>query len=288
VIQPTVPDVTKLSLGEAQIKLLESGLTAELSPQANPTSDPKLNGKVSSQNPQAGVRVPKGSGVKLTLVASQVVEPPSATVVVPDIVRMSMAEATAKLATVGLKPGLVPPETSTSDKSLHTKISYQDPRSGSQVPRGSVVKFNIFVYLSEVTVPSVIGLDYQAAGRKLKEAGLKPVSKMNYVDTSDFNKDHIVAAQEPNSGKMVPRDTNVELTVYQFQHPSWVKVPNVVGMLEADAVKTIRDAGFTVRLDTPILSPSSDKSQPGRVISQEPVAGFRQPKEYPVVLKIQR
>jgi beta-lactam-binding protein with PASTA domain len=268
----TVPDVTKMSLGEAQVKLLGSGLTAQALPQATPTSDPKLNGKVASQNPQAGNQVPKGSVVKLALFVSQVVEPPSATVVVPDIVRMSMADATAKLSAAGLKPEVVPPETPTSDQNLHTKISYQNPRSGTQVPRGSFVKFNIFVYMSDdlVTVPNVIGMKMEEAFNAIKNAGFKP-PQMNPDWVKSPPGVYIkVVSQNPPAGQKHKRGAWVSTDLKKM-----TLMPNVVGMDYERAGTAIRNSniGRFVGSTVKYTRPTSDPNQRNKVFSQKPPQG---------------
>jgi beta-lactam-binding protein with PASTA domain len=233
----TVPDVAKMSLGEAQVKLLESGLTTQAVPQATPTSDPKLNGKVSSQNPQAGNRVPKGSVVKLTLFVSQVVQPPSATVAVPEVIRMSIPEATAKLSAAGLKPEVVPPQTTTSDPNLNSKISYQNPRSGTQVPRGSVIKCNLFVYLPDdmVTVPSFVGL----SPAKASDLVIGILQIRWGAMGADVHKNGKIASHNPPAGARVKKTSVVQITAMQQ-----VALPNVIGLSLDAALQKLRAAGL--------------------------------------------
>ena len=47
-------------------------------------------------------------------------------------------------------------------------------------------------------------------------------------------------------------------------------MPNVIGMTQEDATKTLRDAGFQVKTQTQIVTSEADD---GRVLNQDPDAG---------------
>ena len=74
-----------------------------------------------------------------------------------------------------------------------------------------------------------------------------------------------VIRTNPDAGEQVPRDSQVD--VYVSKGPQ--KIPDVVGMQQAQAEQALRDAGF---VPVPVTSSTSDAPE-GQVIQQVPGAG---------------
>jgi serine/threonine-protein kinase len=109
-------------------------------------------------------------------------------------------------------------------------------------------------------VPYVIGETRQQARTELQDAHLKPVFR---PVESDQPKGTVVQT-DPSAGEQVPRDT--EVTVSISQGPQ--KVPDVVGMTQAEAEQALKDAGFV-----PSVSPDNSSTEPkGTVTGQTPAA----------------
>ena len=84
-------------------------------------------------------------------------------------------------------------------------------------------------------------------------------------DTVDAGK---VTRTDPPAGSDL--DKGQPVTVYVSNGSSQADVPNVVGMAEADAVKTLQDAGFQVKkIEQQVSNPVND----GKVLEQTPASG---------------
>ena len=87
-----------------------------------------------------------------------------------------------------------------------------------------------------------------------------------------------VVRTSPAANQQVPRGSPVD--VYVSKGPQ--KVPDVVGMQQADAEKALRDAGY---VPVPVTSSTSDRPQ-GEVIQQVPGAGQREPQGTQVTIVV--
>jgi beta-lactam-binding protein with PASTA domain len=131
------------------------------------------------------------------------------------------------------------------------------------------------VVTAKATVPKVVGIRYQAAVFQLKEAKL--ASKL--VRRPSTKPRGIVIAQKPRAGATVPQGTPVTLVV--SNGPPGVKMPDVVGLAAADAVKALQARKLTVTLEQ-----AASQEAPGTVVGQEPKAGKRAKPGTTVVLQV--
>jgi beta-lactam-binding protein with PASTA domain len=261
-----VPDVTGLPLAQARRRLEDAGYDVEVRRRAST----RPRGIVVDQDPAAGVTAVRGATV--TLFVSSGVRP----VVVPSVVGMSQGEAVQRLTRLGLRPELnnVP-----SDQPAGTVVA-QNPPADTEVDRGSEVILNVSTgtpgattttttttAASQVRVPSVVGLFQAPALRRLNSLGLRP--QVFYVNSSEpANR---VISQQPAAGARVTRDAPVRVNVSTGPNPQpAATVPNVVGMDQATAANTLRSAGFRVLVLNRV---TSDESEDGNVVEQQPRAG---------------
>jgi beta-lactam-binding protein with PASTA domain len=89
----------------------------------------------------------------------------------------------------------------------------------------------------------------------------------------------IVIAQKPQAGSNVPQGTPVTLVV--SNGPPGVKMPDVVGLAAADAVRALQARKLTVTLEQ-----VASQEAPGTVIGQDPQAGKRAKPRTKVVLQV--
>ncbi len=144
-----VPALAGATRDDAERQLQEVGLTGRYL-EAESTSAPV--GTVVSQDPAAGVRIPTGSIVAVTVSSGPpavTTPPPSTTVTVPDLAGRTVDDAAAELARVGLRPGAVTQE-ARSDVPAGTVLS-QDPAAATQVPAGTAV--DVVIALAVTTTP---------------------------------------------------------------------------------------------------------------------------------------
>ncbi len=112
-------------------------------------------------------------------------------------------------------------------------------------------------------MPDVTGLAQSAATSRLENAGF-------VVDAGEVfsgQPSGVVVSQGPAGGTDVPVGSTVTISV--SKGPAPVKVPDVVGALQADAVSSLQN----VKLVPVSVLTTGTAAQAGRVIEQIPAAG---------------
>ena len=115
-------------------------------------------------------------------------------------------------------------------------------------------------------VPNVIGLSYDAASQRLQQAGFKAQrGEMRFQDAAPKLS---VVQMTPDQDSREPLGTAVTLDL--SAGPRMGVVPDVVGMMPAQADSAITAAGFTTAPDT--VAQASDQPV-GTVIATRPIGG---------------
>ncbi len=186
-------------------------------------------------------------------------EKPVEQTAVPDLIGLTEQQARAAIGDAGLAVGRVDFEA--DPKVDKDRVISQDPNRSQYVDPGTQVDFVVSTGKPLVPVPSVIGQDKEAALSALKAAKLKGSLQERESDAPAGQ----VLETDPPAGQSVPQGATV--TVFFSDGPE--RIPDVVGMQQGEAEKTLRDAGFT-----PDVVESSDTTEPkGTVIKQSPAAG---------------
>ena len=133
----------------------------------------------------------------------------------------------------------------------------------------------------QVKVPNVVGMSLDDAKAELNDAGLGwKIGKQE--ESAKYEKGYVMA-QDPKNGEKVKKNTQITLDVSTGKTDEQVEVPNVVGQDEADAQKTLEDAGFKVE------SAAVYSSQPqGEVVSTNPKAGTQAAKGSTVTIQVSK
>jgi beta-lactam-binding protein with PASTA domain len=211
-------------------------------------------GQIVSQRPDAGEQVEQGTAVDVVVAGKAEVE-------VPDVMGLTVEEATQTLEDAGLKVKSVDVE---NEAEVGTVVD-QSPAAGEMVLPGSQVTVLVSAGVGETLVPNVVGLDQEEATAILNDAGYEVQSKGSYDEEVA---EGIVISQSPEGGVVAEPGTRVDIVVSQGKNPE-AKVPDVVGKSEADAAKTLEDAGFEV-----VPSPTYNETVPvGQVVGQDPAGG---------------
>jgi len=179
------------------------------------------------------------------------VEPPIETLVpVPNVIGMSVEEATDRLVAERLALGQV--------SGLGGIVDSQDPPAGQQVPVGSTVDVTVErVDPQLVVVPDLIGLNVAEVPGVLAGLGLVLGSQSGDGD--------VVRSQEPEPGSLVPPGNAVTISVETEVPPDrLVEVPDLIGMTVDEAMAALTAAG---------LEEGNSLAGSGIVKSQEPAAG---------------
>ncbi len=127
----------------------------------------------------------------------------------------------------------------------------------------ALIAFLLFRSPSQVNVPLVVGQTLDSATAEIERAGLQADVRRR----ADVAPRDIVFDQAPNAGRKI--DDGSTVAVFVSNGPGTVKVPDVVGLAEADAKRRVRAAG----LRSDLQRESSVKVPLGVVIRSDPSSG---------------
>jgi eukaryotic-like serine/threonine-protein kinase len=214
-------------------------------------------GKVISQDPQPGDRVPRDNKVVL-----RVSEGPPTTEV-PDVKGQSATDAVAILKDAGLEANVQP----VPSREPEGTIVAQAPKAGETVRLGREVRINASSGPELVVVPSVVGERYEDAASTLQSADFA-IARTD-VESEDAPRG-IVVGQNPEGNTSQPKGSKITLSV--SKGPSTVEVPDVLGFAEEAARSTLEGEGFRVRVRPREVSTPEEADV---VLDQVPGAGER-------------
>ncbi len=118
---------------------------------------------------------------------------------------------------------------------------------------------------SNVEVPNVKGLTYEEAEAKLAEVNLL-IAEGEEVYSDEFE-EGLIADQNPDVGESIKEESTVTVNISKGTEEG--SAPNLLGMDEDEAIKTIEDSGF--KLGTVTTTTSTEPE--GEVIQQTPPGG---------------
>lgn len=195
-----VTRVIGLPTAEAERRLTDQGFRPKTE---HAESDPAVPvGHVLWQDPPAGVELPSGTEVLLT-----VSEGPGS-VPVPDVLEFEVEQAVRVLTAGGLRLGAVDsvPAGQPAGVVLSTR-----PSVGTTISAGSTVDLVVSRGPATIRVPNVVGLDRVEARGALEAAGLI----VGTIDTQPSRGDRPgrVMGQRPAAGTLVSRGSRINLTV---------------------------------------------------------------------------
>ena len=182
-----------------------------------------------------------------------------AQIAVPDLAGLTVQDATQQLSTAGLVLGNQTPEN--SERPPGTIIA-QRPAAGDLLESGQSVDVTLSAGPQATTVPDLVGLvSIQQARIVLERAGLTLGAIKEKASSQPGG---YVLDQDPPSGDQVAPGSAVDITIASGK----VKVPNVVGLTEAQARSDLTQAGFLVQT----VQQEDPSVDPGMVLAQSPVA----------------
>ncbi|MEQ9265213.1 MAG: PASTA domain-containing protein [Balneolaceae bacterium] len=172
----TVPDVTRVSLEEAEVLLTSYGLRFEVADRRSNSAFPA--NYVIDQSPSSSVIVKPNRKIYLTV--NTAVKPK---VEVPNVVNLSLRNAQIQLQNYGLEVGSISYESSR----FKNAVLRQSIAEGIVVDKGATINLVISDGLGDkiVQIPEIIGLRLPEAQLKLREAGLR-VGEIRFQPTKDI------------------------------------------------------------------------------------------------------
>jgi serine/threonine-protein kinase len=253
----TVPDVRNLTVKQASEQLLASGFTPI--PYAA-TKDGVGNDIVYAQDPPPSVLARSGDQITITY------NPASTPVAVPLVRGLTVKEATALLAPLGLTLSIK--EVVNDPKIPENQIMSQDPKVDTQVRSGSTIVVIVSGGLGQATVPNVQGQVANAAQQLLQTSPYNFVVTLVNEASSTIEQGRVIRT-EPAIGAQ--SQAGSAITVFVSSGGNKVAVPQVEGQTEVDARALLATAGLTP--DVKYQDVPANDLNIGKVITQGTDAG---------------
>ncbi len=116
-------------------------------------------------------------------------------------------------------------------------------KAGDMVDKNSNVVLTVAQKGEGETVPPVVGKSKSEATSILEQAGFE-VSVIESYDTTVQS--GYVISQSPEAESTAPGGSTITIRVSQGEETSKIRVPNVIGLSEEDAIVTLTESGMTV------------------------------------------
>lgn len=205
-----------------------------------------------------------GSNQESTVAESTVTESVPDKVSMIYVERMSMAEAEKELKAMGLLVEVNFVESEAYDQNV---VISADITEGTKIPVGSTVTLTVSAGTEGREVPDVEGLPYADAVNKLAERGFEAFKTESY---SPYVEAGSVISQNPSEGQKAPLGSVITLNVSLGEEVNKVRVPELIGVPEDEAVAKLIEAGLQVGL---VGEMHSEEYEAGVVCYQSYTAG---------------
>ncbi|MFD9813220.1 Stk1 family PASTA domain-containing Ser/Thr kinase [Streptomyces sp. NPDC059080] len=248
----SVPNVVGSTLAQAKDSARNNG-DLKVAKGGSEACENVDKGQITKQDPAYGGTLDKGGTINVTVCTGP------KQVQVPNVRGFNENEARSELKAKGFENIEVAQKA--SEQTPGTVLD-QDPKPGASKPKNTTITLTIAKANPKVKVPDVVGNDFAAAEKQLKDLQLQVTKQEQEVtDPAQVGK---VTAMDPAGQTEVDVNTMVTLTVGKAaaQKP----VPGVVGQKVKDAKKALQDAGFT----NIQFADGSSQDDNARVVSQDP------------------
>ncbi|MDZ7660691.1 PASTA domain-containing protein [Fodinibius sp.] len=192
----TVPDITQVSLDEAQERLTSYGLRYEVAERRSNSAYPA--DYVIDQMPAAAEIVKPNRKVYLTVNTEA-----NPTVQVPKVVDLSLRNAQIQLENYGLRVGTISYESSR----FKNVVLRQSVPAENIVPKSTMVDLVVSDGLGEkmVDIPNIKGLRLSEAQQKLQKAGLR-IGEIRFQPSKEFDP-NVIINYEPQKDQITVGET---------------------------------------------------------------------------------
>jgi eukaryotic-like serine/threonine-protein kinase len=168
----------------------------------------------------------------------------------PNVVNMTKDKALATLESSNLKITAANLKTQSDDKVPEGSVISQDP------PADTVIKINrpdISIVVSsgpeKLTFPDLSKTDKDTALAKIRQKGFTAEPTIEYVKDNTIPLNTVIA-QDPRPNTQAPKNGPISLTVSQGPDVQKIKMPNVIGKKQDEAISTLDKQKLTVQTDT--------------------------------------
>ncbi|MDD2972828.1 MAG: Stk1 family PASTA domain-containing Ser/Thr kinase [Lachnospiraceae bacterium] len=201
----------------------------------------------------------------------------SGTLVMPEVVGKSLADASAALEAQGITYEITYDVSTKYSKNTVTDSSVE---KGTAVEKGQTVTLTVSAGADGVKVPSVTGLSEAEATASLEKEGFTVKKVISTVENGTKGN---VIAQSPEAGNIISRDGTVTITICGDSESDLVQVPEVRGMTAEAAKAALEASGLVCGTVTETENAEYDA---GTVCYQSFSAGTEQEKETVVDLRV--
>jgi len=174
---------------------------------------------------------------------------------------LTQEEAEEKLEAAGFDADV---ETATSAAVEEGLVIHSEPSGGETVTNGSTVKLVVSAGPKLAKVPVLVGTQRSVAVQQIRGRDLEPSISEEESGTPAGQ----VISQSPDAGSEVEAGSTVAIVVSSGEEQA--KVPNVIGKLREEAVRTVREAGLNPTVEE---EETEVAGKVGRAIDQFPPPG---------------
>ena len=177
----------------------------------------------------------------------------------PDVTGMNEEDARRTLMDLGLRVKTVPEESDTVDEGI---VIRADSEKDARLEKGSTVTLTVSVGPAGVEVPQVTGKTFEEANSQLLSLGFSVNKTESYSDTIE---EGIVITQTPSGGNKAPKGSVITVNVSLGKQETKVRVPNLIGLSEAEGRTEVTEIGLTIGTVTYVYS---DEVAEGKICYQ--------------------
>ncbi len=257
------PDLVGQTLQDARTSAANVGLNVT---QGGSDYCDQDKNKICSQNPPKDTPVDKNSTI--TVVISKGARP----VAVPDETGKAFADAQQDLQSKGFTNVVSKNDDGTSGKPANTVLD-QNPSAGTEVDKGAKITLTIAAAPQQVTVPPVVGQQFDAAKAQLENIGFQVVKS----EADSAQPAGTVIAQSPAGNSQANKGATVTLTVSKGQATT-----TLPGDIVGKKLKDVQSELSGLNLNLQVQGPQDDRAV---VINSNPAPGSQVKQGDTVVLQ---
>ena len=210
-----------------------------------------------------------GGGAYL-LAQNLLADDPKPLVAVPNVVDLSIEDATAELTSRGLTVA-EPVEEEVTDEERPGTVLGQDPPAGEQVEEGAEVTLTIAKAPRTFTVPNLVGSTIEQATALLDEANLE-LGEQTDAPSDTVDPGLIISQDPPAETEGVERGIPVDVVVSTGPEITTVEVPDVTCLSFGQAKKLLVERGLQIAEGgTVAANPLCEN--PNKIAAQDPPSG---------------
>ena len=164
------------------------------------------------------------------------------------VVGMNVEDAKKALLELGLTPEIQYEVNSAYPVGTVLRASVQD---GLMVDKNTNIILTVAQNSEGITVPGVTGKSQAEATSILEKAGFVVNVTQSYDSTVESG---YVISQSPEEAATAPEGSSITIRVSQGTEENKVRVPNVIGLTEMDAMASLTESGLTVGTITQVAN----------------------------------